>query len=109
LLPHASNGKIVVAVHETVEVMAELGRHQPARPVAARQIIADQPFGQVVTVTFGGVDEIDTAFRRRIEDGVSLGLREIAPPLAAKLPRADANDRHAQPRFTQHPITHGPC
>ena len=48
LRPHAVRGKIVRAVHETVEVMAELGGHDPARAVMPGQIIANQPFGQVV-------------------------------------------------------------
>jgi hypothetical protein len=106
---HAGHGKIVRAVHETVEVMAELRGHEPARPVAARQIIADQPLGEVVAVTFGGVNEVDAAFRGRVEDGVGLGLREIPAPLAAKLPGADADDRRPQTCSSQNPVTHDPC
>ena len=110
LRAHAGHGKIVVAVHETVEVMAEFRRHDPARAVAARQIIADEFFRKMVrAVTFGGVNEVDAAIRRRVENGVHLGLREIDAPFAAELPGAGADDGDAQTGFAQNSITHGEC
>jgi hypothetical protein len=39
----------------------------------AREVVTDKPFGQVVAVTFGGVNEVDAAFPRRVQDGVGLG------------------------------------
>ena len=96
---HAVHGEIVVAVQETLEVMAELGRHDPARTVMPRQIVADQFFRKVIrAVAFGGVNEVDAAIRRRVEDGVGLGLRKIAAPFAAELPGAGADDGDAQAR-----------
>ena len=104
---HAGDGEIVVAVHEAVEVMAEFGGDEPARAVAARQIIADEFFGQVMRpVTFGGVNEVDAAVRRRVENGIGLGLRKIFPPLAAELPGADADDRNAQTGAPQNSVSH---
>ena len=105
---HAVHGKIVVAVHETFEMMAEFRRHDPVRTVTARQIIADEFFRKMVrAVAFGGVNEVDAAVRRRVEDGVHLGLGEIDAPFAAELPGAGADDGDAQTGFAQNPITHG--
>ena len=105
---HAVRGKIVGAVQETVEVMAELGRHNPARAVMPRQVIADQPFGKMVrAVAFGGVHKVDAAVGRRVEDGIGVGLREIAAPFAAELPGAGADDGDAQTGFAKNTITHG--
>ena len=108
LSAHAVHGKIIVAVQEAVEVMAEFGRHDPARTVTARQIIADEFFGKMVrAVAFGGVNEVDAAIRRRVEDGVGLGLCKIPAPFAAELPGAGADDGDAQAGFAQNSITHG--
>jgi hypothetical protein len=106
---HAVHGKIVRPVHETVEVMAELGRYDPARAVAPREVIADQTLGEVVAITLGGVNEVDATVRRSVEDGVGLGLREIAAPLAAELPRAQSDDGHAKAGLAESSITHGRC
>src|ERR1019366_1738708 len=63
LPPHAGDRKIIVAIHETVEVVAEFGGDNPARAVAAGQIIADELFRKVVwSVAFGGGNEVGASF-----------------------------------------------
>jgi len=98
LLAHARGREVFRPGHESLEAVAKLGRHNPARPVVAAEVIADQAFGEVIPVTLGGVEEVDAERARLIEDGVRVGLGESAAPLAAKLPGAQANDRHPQPR-----------
>jgi hypothetical protein len=40
-----------------------------------RQVVPDQFFRKVIwAVALGGVNEVDAAIRRRVEDGVGLGL-----------------------------------
>jgi hypothetical protein len=73
----AGEGEIVVAVQEAVEVVAELGGDDPTGAVATGEVIADEYFGEVVAVTFGGVDEVDAALRSGVEDGIDLGLGSV--------------------------------
>jgi hypothetical protein len=61
----------------------------------------------VRAVTFCGVNEVDAAVRRRVENGVGVGRREIFSPFAAELPRADADDRDTKSGFAKNPIAHG--
>ena len=107
LLAHIRGGEVFGAVHELFEVMAELGGDDPARAVVAAEVIADQALGEVVAVAFGGVDEVDAQFGGLVEDGVHLGLGEVAAPFAAELPGADADDGHSQARAAKKSIAHG--
>lgn len=68
--------------------MAEFGGNDPTGTIVARQVVADQPFGKMVAVTLGGIDQIDAGFRGLIEDGIGFGLSVGVAPFTAKLPRA---------------------
>src|ERR1035437_1811010 len=57
-------------------------------------------------VTFGGVNEVDAAIRRCIEDGIHLLLGEVDAPFAAELPGADADDGRLQTGFAESSIAH---
>ncbi len=70
----SAGGVIVGTVHEAMEIVAEFGGHNPLGAVAAAQVIADQPFRQMIAVTFGGVDEVDAAGHGLIQDLVDLWL-----------------------------------
>ena len=107
LLANVRGGESLGAVQELVEVMAELGGDEPARAVVAAEIIADQAFGKVVAIAFGGVNEVDAELRRLVEDGVRLGLGKGAAPFAAKLPGAEADDRNPQAGAAENSIAHG--
>ena len=96
LLTRLGRGKSVRPVHESVKAVAELGGHDPARTVPARQIISHQALGQVVAVTFRSVNQIYPQFGRLVQDRVRLRLRKNTSPFSAKLPGAQADDRHAQ-------------
>src|SRR6185312_12219653 len=76
--------------------MPELSREDPARSVTACEVIADQCLGEMITVALGGVDEVDAAVRRRIEDLVGLSLAEVDSPFAAQLPGAKADDGYGK-------------
>src|SRR2546423_1067458 len=75
--------------------MAEFRGDDPFAALVLRRA-ADQPLGGVIAIAFGGVDEIDAEVAGAREDLIRLVLRELFPPLAAELPRADADDRHIQ-------------
>src|ERR1039458_1073191 len=96
LLANARGGKVLGAIEEAIEVMAELGGHEPERAVVAAEVIADQALGKVVAVALGGVDQVDAEIARLIENGVRLGLGKGAAPLSAILPGAEADDRDPQ-------------
>src|ERR1022692_3226096 len=106
LLADARGGEVLGSVEKAVEVMAELGGNEPERAVVAAEVIADQAFGEVIAVAFGGVDQIDPKLARFVEDGVRLGLGEGAAPLSAILPGAKTDDRHPQARAAEISITH---
>src|SRR5580692_2103892 len=99
-------GKSVVAVHEGIEVVAEFGGDDPAGTVAPCQIIADELFGCVIAVAFGGVNQIDAEGGGGIENGVRFALRVGAPPFAAELPCADADDGHFKVRYAESSVAH---
>src|ERR1019366_8976622 len=71
------------------------------------EVVADQTLGKVVPIAFGRVDEVESEFGRPIKDCVRLGLGKVAAPLAAKLPGAQADDRHPQTRAAENFIVHG--
>src|ERR1035441_1592114 len=107
LLANSRNGEVVGAVEEPVEVMAELGGHKPKPAIVAAEVIADQAFGKVVAVAFGGVDQVNAEFTRLVQDGIRLHLRKGAAPLAAILPGAEADDRYPQSSAAEISIAHG--
>ena len=104
LTPHARRGELIRPVQEPVEAMAELGRHDPPRPVMAAEVIADQALREVVAIAFRSVNEIDPEFGGLIEDRVRLSLGKGAAPLAAKLPGAQADNRHTQASAAENSI-----
>src|ERR1035441_7217758 len=106
LLANSRGGEVVGAVEEPVKVMAELGGHKPKRAVVTAEIIADQAFGKVVAVAFGGVDQVNAEFARLIENGIRLDLGKGAAPLAAILPGAEADDRYLRARAAKISIAH---
>src|ERR1043166_9887796 len=58
LLADMRRGEVVGPVHETIEVVAEFRGNNPARPLAAVEVITNEPFGCVITITLGSVDEV---------------------------------------------------
>src|ERR1039457_3515668 len=103
LLANSRDGEVLGAVEEPVEVMAELGGHKPKRAVVTAEIIADQAFGKVVAVAFGGVDQVHASLPRLMENGIGLTLgkgrarvrppyRELYPPQPGK--RCGPTRRH---------------
>src|ERR1039458_8755051 len=74
LLADSRGGEVLGAIEEAIEVMAELGGHEPERAVMAAEVVSDQALGKVVAVALGGVDQVDAEIARLIENGVRLGL-----------------------------------
>jgi hypothetical protein len=105
--PDGLGAEQVLAAEEAGVAVAELGRHYPAVAVVAREVVADQPLGQMVrAVALGRVDEVDARFGGPVEDGVDLGLGEGLSPLPAELPAAEADDRNLESGAAQYPIFH---
>ena len=71
--------------------VAELGGDVPL-VAAALDGLADEPFGDVVAVALGGVEEVDAEFAAALQDGAHLVDLVVAPPLAPELPGADSDD-----------------
>jgi hypothetical protein len=92
--------------HVPVELVAELRRDHPLVPAAGDRA-ADQRLGQVVAVALGRVDEVDPEVGRPGEHGGDLVLGEVLAPLAAELPGADADDRHAEVGRSEPAVFHG--
>ncbi len=84
---------MIGALEVAVKLMAKLGGKHPLLALPA-QVLADQRFGVVIAVAFGGIDQIDAQLFGALQDRISHLLGELHPPLAAVLPRSDANHRH---------------
>ena len=96
---------MVCAVEVLVEFVAELGGDHPMVTVTLDRF-ADQTFGQVITVTLGGVDEVDSQFLGAFQYAVDLLLREGLAPFSAKLPGTNAHGGHLQLCSAQAAILH---
>jgi hypothetical protein len=80
-----------------VELVAELGGDHPLVALLVDGA-ADERLGQVVAVAFGGVEQVGAKLPSPPQQLVDLLLGEAPPPLAAKLPGANADDRDPQSR-----------
>src|SRR4051812_9918569 len=70
---------------------------------------ADELFTQVIAVALRRVDEIDPQFSPARQDSIDLVLRVVFPPLAAILPRADADDGDVQSGLPENSVFHDSC
>ncbi|CDN44658.1 hypothetical protein BN871_FG_00140 [Paenibacillus sp. P22] len=92
-------GKYVRTLEPLMEMMAELRRDDPVLASPPADVVSDESFRQMVSVTFGRVDQVDAELGALVQNRVDLALREIHAPFPAELPGADADDRHVQLRF----------
>src|SRR5208283_3459150 len=96
----------VIPVHEGAEMVAEFCGDDPAGTVVAGEVIADEFFGGVIAVAFGGVDEVDAGVGGGVEDGVGLILGKDAAPFTAQLPGAHPDDGQTQSSFAKNAVAH---
>jgi len=88
------------------DLEAEFGgdRHLVAHRL---QRLAEQDLVLKGAVDFRRVEEGHPGLDRRLQDGVRVGLRHVAP-VGAELPGAEADDRHVAAGPSECPVLHGP-
>ncbi len=92
LMAHIRRREIIGAVQEAFEVVAKFRGNDPMRVVVAAQVVTNQALGKVIPVTLGGINQVDPGRGGLVEDRIDFNLGIGAPPLAAELPGAQADD-----------------
>ena len=96
LPPHPGGAENVITFHEPAEVVAEFCRHNPARAIAPGQVFPNQPFGGMIPITLGGINEVDAVGGGLIEDGIRLILGKDAshspPNCQVPIPTTDTRN-----------------
>ena len=88
-----------------LKLVTELGGHDPGVAFAGNRL-PHELLRQVVAITLGCIDQIDTLIACFADNRIDLRLRVVVPPFAAKLPGADAHDGHAQIGFSEYSVFH---
>ena len=93
------------AVHEAMKMVAELGGKNPLFAVLANRV-SNELLGEVISVAFGGINEIDAKRSAAVKQPIHVILGELLSPLAPKLPCANAYHGNRESRLAQSAIFH---
>ncbi len=106
LIPYLSRVPVARAVQRAVKVVAELGGDDPCIPLPVNTL-ANEALREVVAVALRRIDEVDAFIPGSTENGVHLFRGKVHTPLAAKLPRTNADYADLQSCRSKGSIFHG--
>ena len=73
--------------------MAEFGGYDPVIAIVLDRL-TDQVFGDMITVTFSRVEQVNAQFLAPTQHAIDFDGAEVTSPFAAELPGSNAYDRY---------------
>ncbi|MNZ82934.1 hypothetical protein D3C78_1016490 [compost metagenome] len=83
-----------------MKMMTEFSRNDPILTVSATNIVSNQRFRQMISVTLRCINQVNTKLPTFIQNSVDITLAELLTPFSSKLPRPNSNNRYIKLCFS---------